>query len=159
MSRPPIHGDAITGERARLYDIWRGIRQRCDNPKASGYLDYGGRGIKVCLDWYDYLIFREWAISLGYTENLSIERRNVDKNYTPENCYWADVTTQACNKRKRVGTSTDYIGVAPNRKNWQAYVSYKGKRNSLGTYPTQEEAARVRDAFVKSNNLPHKLNF
>jgi hypothetical protein len=159
MSRPPIHGDAVMGERTRLYDIWRGIRQRCDNPKASGYADYGGRGIKVISDWYQYTVFRQWAIGCGYADNLSIERRDVDGDYTPQNCYWACNTIQACNKRKRDGKTSKFIGVASNKQNWQAYIDYKGVRTNLGTYSTPEEAALIRDNYVKEHDYPHKLNF
>jgi hypothetical protein len=159
MSRPAIHGDAIEGARSRLYDIWRGMRQRCSNPKANGYVDYGGRGITVVDEWSVYSNFREWAMLKGYSDKLSIERSEVDGNYEPGNCYWADSTTQACNKRKRANQTSKFIGVAPNRKGWQANVDYKGVRTYLGTHATEEEAALVRDAFVKKHKLPHKLNF
>ena len=159
MAMQPIHGDAQIGQTVRLYNIWRGIRQRCSNPKATNFAEYGGRGIVVDAVWSTYVAFREWALITGYADNLSIERRDVDGNYTPTNCYWANNTTQACNKRKRTGRKSCYIGVAPNKKNWQAYASYKGTRHELGTYQTPEEAAQVRDDFIKQNNWPHKLNF
>lgn len=153
------HQNDHMGRGSRLYNIWRGMRQRCRNPKASWYSIYGGSGISITSDWENYSDFREWALNNGYNDTLTIERRYNNKNYEPNNCYWADTTTQACNKRKRKGRASEFIGVAPNRKKWQAYISYKGKRTELGTYKTPEEAAQVRDAYVKSNNLPHKLNF
>ena len=155
----PIHGDAQIGQTARLYNIWRGIRQRCTNPKATSFSEYGGRGIAIDPNWADYAVFRGWACQHGYADDLSIERRDVNGDYTPNNCYWAGSTVQACNKRKRAGKTSQYIGVAPNKNNWQAYVSYKGVRHELGTYSTPEEAARVRDNFIQKNNWPHKLNF
>lgn len=159
MSRPAKHGDSVIGERARLYDTWRGMRQRCNNSKASYYSIYGGQGIKVCAEWDDYIQFKEWALTHGYTDNLLIERRDNTKDYEPSNCYWADTTVQACNKRKRSGSKSIFIGVAPTRNGWQAYIDYKGKRVGLGMYRIEEEAARVRDDYVKANSLPHKLNF
>lgn len=51
----------------------------------------------------------------GYQDDLSIERQNVNGNYSPDNCYWATNSTQASNKRKRLGKTSQYIGVAPNK--------------------------------------------
>jgi hypothetical protein len=135
------------------------MRQRCTNPKASYYAIYGGSGITVTPEWDDYRTFREWALLHGYADHLTIERRNGTKNYEPNNCYWADNNTQAANKRKRDGQTSQFIGVAPNKKGWQSYVSFKGVRTHLGTYPTELEAAQARDTFIKQNSLPHKLNF
>lgn len=159
MVMTPRHGDAISGQTCRLYSIWRGMRQRCTNPNATSFDNYGGRGITVCSEWANYEDFRSWAMSAGYANNLSIERRNVNSGYYPDNCYWADNTIQACNKRKRTGKTSQYIGVAPNKFGWQAYVSFKGIRNHLGTFPSEIEAAKARDAFVIAQGLPHKLNF
>lgn len=85
----------------------------------------------------------------GYQDDLSIERQNVNGNYSPDNCYWATNSTQASNKRKRLGKTSQYIGVAPNKAKWQAYASFHGKRVELGTYSTDIEAAQVRDAYIK----------
>ena len=68
------HG--FSGE--RLYKIWKGMRKRCNNPNAVGHEHYKDRGIRVCKEWDEYPAFREWAISNGYKENLSIERIDVD---------------------------------------------------------------------------------
>lgn len=159
MAGKPKHGDAQNGKATRLYNIWRGMRQRCTNPKATGYHDYGGRGISVDPSWGSYSNFRSWAIKTGYLDSLSIERRNVDGNYCPDNCYWADNTIQACNKRKRKGNKSQYIGVSLNKRKWQAYVNYQGKWHGLGVYESEKEAALARDNFVRQNNFPHKLNF
>lgn len=159
MAMQPIHGHAMEGQRSRVYDIWRGMRQRCTNPKASGYLDYGGRGITICTTWQSFANFLTWVASSNYRDNYSIERHDVDGNYEPNNCYWVGNSHQAANKRKRKNQKSKYIGVAPNKNNWQAYIDYEYKRTNLGTYETEEEAAQVRDKFVTDNKLPHKLNF
>lgn len=159
MAMTARHGHAILGQRTRLYGIWRGFRQRCTNPKATGFADYGGRGITVHTDWNKFEGFKAWAEANGYADDLSIERRNVNLNYDPRNCYWATNTVQACNKRKRIGQKSQFIGVAPNHQNWQANVSYKGVLTYLGTFSSEVQAAQARDDFIKQNNLPHKLNF
>ena len=83
----------------RLYGIWQGMKGRCYNEHNSRYVNYGGRGIKVCDEWKDnFTAFYQWAIENGYSEKLTIDRINVDGDYEPSNCRWTDIKTQ-CNNR------------------------------------------------------------
>jgi hypothetical protein len=75
-------------ESTRLYRIWHGMKSRCDNPKVYNYHRYGGRGVQYCTEWEDFVAFRDWAMSNGYTDELTIERVNNDYHYCPENCKW-----------------------------------------------------------------------
>jgi hypothetical protein len=84
--------------RARIYVIWKAMRQRCNNPKNDGYHRYGGRGITVCAEWLIFENFYAWAMSHGYADNLSIDRINNDGNYEPSNCRWATPKEQASNR-------------------------------------------------------------
>jgi hypothetical protein len=73
--------------------------QRCENPNATKYELYGGRGIKVCEEWHTYTVFRDWALSHGYADNLSIDRINPNGNYEPSNCRWATDKEQSNDRR------------------------------------------------------------
>lgn len=90
-------------EPRRIYRIWSGMLNRCNNPNNGRYKHYGGRGITVCGEWHDFTAFRDWALSHGYREDLSIDRINNDGNYEPDNCRWATAKEQAQNKRPRTG--------------------------------------------------------
>lgn len=89
------HGESGT----RIHRIWVNMRKRCNNPKNPGFENYGGRGISICREWNEFSVFRDWALQSGYDDALSIERKDVDGDYTPENCTWADALTQSSNRR------------------------------------------------------------
>lgn len=87
------------GSRSRLYEIYHGMKKRCYNPNCKAYARYGGRGITICDEWLDsFESFREWALSNGYQDNLSIDRIDNDGLYAPENCRWESSATQRRNR-------------------------------------------------------------
>lgn len=103
------HGDTGT----RLYNLHWGMIRRCYNSAEISYPLYGGRGIKICDEWHTpenhtigWLNFKNWAYNNGYydqpndtpkSELLSIERRDPNKNYCPENCLWIPLKMQSRN--------------------------------------------------------------
>lgn len=100
------HGDTIGGKRSRLHSIWHGMLSRCYNPNHVRYSSYGERGIHVYDMWHSYPNFKEWALQSGYADGLSIERLDVNGNYSPDNCTWIPLQDQALNKRN----SVKYLG-------------------------------------------------
>lgn len=88
------------GKGTRLYNIWKNVRQRCRNPKATDFKLYGGRGITICDEWEDFGTFREWALQNGYTDELTLDRIDPNGNYCPANCRWATWAEQRHNQRR-----------------------------------------------------------
>ena len=84
----------------RLYRIWHSMKTRCYNPNDAHYKDYGSRGITICDEWKnDFIAFKQWATESGYSEKLSIDRKDNDKGYYPDNCRWTNIKVQANNRR------------------------------------------------------------
>lgn len=82
-----------------LYRVWRSMKDRCLNEHTSQYHDYGGRGIRICDEWFNYKPFYIWSMANGYRKGLTIDRINNDGNYEPSNCRWVSRSIQNNNKR------------------------------------------------------------
>jgi len=70
----------------RLYTVWVDMKQRCFNQNNKKYPRYGARGITVCDEWLDFAVFRDFALSHGYDDTLTIDRIDNDDSYKPTNC-------------------------------------------------------------------------
>lgn len=103
----------------RLYRIWVSMKARCNEEK--GALSHGIRGISVHRDWYKegeegFLSFYNWAMENGYKEELTLDRKDVNGPYSPENCQWVSAQAQNYNKRNSL------------------YIEIDGKKVSLSQY-------------------------
>ena len=142
---PKHHGES----HSHLHNLWCGMNDRC-NPANVASKNYGDRGISVCSEWRDYTKFAEWARSNGYREGLSIERKDVNGDYCPENCEWISKEKQARNRRTTF------------------WVSWNGKQMSLAEaaemvglpykqvhYRIKQCGWSVEDALTKPLRDPH----
>jgi hypothetical protein len=122
------HGMAGT----RIYQIWRTMRARCENPKDKGYPSYGGRGIAVCERWKQFANF--YADMGDKPAGMSLDRRDVNGNYEPSNCRWATKIEQQNNTTR------------------SHFVTYRGKAMTVA------EAMRLSDCKVPYTTVYGRLN-
>lgn len=137
--------------KTRSYRKWGDMIRRCYSENSKDYVNYGGRGITVYQEWLDSFV--NFYNDMGECpEGLTLERKDVNQGYTPENCIWADRTTQARNKRTYKNNSSKHRGVCmyKNSKKWVAYISVNKKVKHLGSYEELEEAVKARkEAEIK----------
>lgn len=141
------HGFTRNNFREKLYSVWEGIHQRCDNPHNKAYHNYGGRGIKMCSEWREsYPRFREWAYQNGYAEGLQIDRINNDGNYEPSNCRFVSPTANAQNRRVPKNNTSGYSGIEyrPKQHDYRVVISVGGVHQHVGLYASLEEAVAAR---------------
>lgn len=133
-----------------IYDVWKGMIRRCENPNCHGYKYYGGRGISVCEEWHKLEVFYAWAISSGYAKGLTIERKDVNGNYCPENCTWITMKEQGRNRRNvelyEGKTSVEWeveLGLPPHRLDEQKSIRKLSLGEVVEAYKHRGEKYRV----------------
>lgn len=110
---------------SKLYKVWNAMKTRCYNRNFMYYCNYGGRGIKICDEWKDFINFYNWAIQNGYKEGLTIDRINNDDDYKPNNCRWITRKQQNNNMRKNI------------------LIEYNGKKQTISEWANEYNLSRV----------------
>lgn len=104
---------------------WRKMIERCYYPYEKAYHQYGGRGIKVCKRWW---VFENFEADMGpRPEGMTLDRKDSNKGYSPENCQWASKGIQGENTRLR---TNKFKGVSFDRslKIWIGIITVSGKK-------------------------------
>ena len=113
---------------SRLNKIFQKMKERCYDKNNNRYYRYGGRGITICDEWLNkelsgftnctkgWLAFKDWALTHGYQEGLTIDRLDYNKGYSPTNCRWVTPEEQANNR------SSNHL------------IVYKGETHNLSTW-------------------------
>lgn len=138
---------------SRLYQDWANIKSRCYNPKNPAYKRYGARGITMCCDWYNsFDAFAKWALSNGYKDNLTIERIDNDKGYSPDNCKWISKGEQAGNRGSNISIS--FNGETHNLSEWcKIYQkNYQLVYNRIHKYKWTFERAIFEPVHIEKRN-------
>ena len=146
--------------KTKFYLCWKNMILRCTNKKATGYKNYGGRGIKVCKRWRKFENFRDDMLSkyLKHAEEWSAHQTTLDRidnegNYCPKNCRWATWKDQILNKRKPAKI---------NRKSKYEY-SLNGKAMGLTQWANELGVTRnilekrIRRGWTIEKTLTHNL--
>ena len=112
----------LYGNKKVLYSRWQNMKERCYNLKNKHYQDYGARGITVCEEWKNsFKNFYEWANTHGFSKELSLDRVDVNKGYSPKNCRWVCAKVQSDNKRNN--RFIIYKGVSMTIGRWASRVN------------------------------------
>lgn len=141
----------------RIHVIWQRINERCNNKNADNYQYYGERGIKVCKEWQGINgaeNFIKWALENGYKEKLTIERKDVNGDYCPDNCTWVTQKEQCNNKRNNIMIS--YKGKTQTLTQWceEFNLNYQRVRERIKNGWDFESAA-----FTPVHSIRHKKDF
>jgi hypothetical protein len=130
----PTHGLRYS----RTYQSWCAMKSRCSNPNNKNFKHYGGRGISVYEQWR--VSFTSFLADMGECPpNLTLERKDNDGNYEPNNCIWATRSAQAINQR-HANRSKWGCGVYKQGSHWRAAIRRNGTNHYLGWFSNPEAA-------------------
>ena len=101
----------------RIYNTYHSMLARCYKKNNNRYAHYGAKGIEVCDEWRSsFEAFYKWAMANGYADDLTIDRRDVNRNYEPDNCRWVSMCEQMNNTTRN------------------HYLEYNGKRQTVAQW-------------------------
>ena len=136
------HSKEHPRQKTTEYVAWQNMRRRT-KPTAREHEDYFDRGITVCSRWD---VYSNFIADMGPkpSPELTLERRDNNKGYSPENCYWGTRDEQNENQRPRKDSTTGCTGVYIKQGKYAAGIAIEGKNKHLGYFSTLEEAVEAR---------------
>ncbi len=139
--------DGIMASKHPLYHVHANMIDRCLNPNSKAFKNYGARGIKVDESW---LSFANFVADMGPrpTPFHTLERKDNDRGYSPDNCTWATRTTQCLNRRVFESNTTGATGVARSGNQYVARFDFEGTRYDIGRFDDLDRAILARVAFA-----------
>lgn len=137
----------------RLQCVWYDMKRRCLNKTHSGYKNYGGRGISICNEWKtSKKEFLKWALINGYGDDLVIDRKNNDGDYTPLNCRF--VTKADSNRNNRRNKKITAFGETKLLWHW-----FKDKRCKVNFRTVYQRLSKGYDYHESLFTPPARANF
>ena len=163
----------------KLNRVFHGMKERCYNKNHEHYKTYGGKGIKVCDEWIipfkGWAKFKNWALSNGYKEGLTIDRIDVNKDYSPENCRWITIKEQQYNKNnnhlikykdriqplgrwcEELGLNYDKTRIRINKLHWTVEKAFETKGNVRLRMVIYKGKAKYLKDWCRELNFDYKL--
>lgn len=157
VSKP--HHNATHGySNTPLYNHWKAMLYRCENPKNQAYKYYGQRGITVCEEWHDFMKFKAWVEATKPNNDYTVDRIDNNKGYSPDNCRWASKKVQANNRRSN--REFEYQGETHNLTQWCGILNldYKRVHNRIAKLGWDFEKAITLPPDVKKRNKVERKN-
>ena len=140
-------GKSVTVKGMAEHEAYTGMKSRCYNKNRKSYKNYGGRGIGVCERWRGSFSLFLKDMGLRPHPSFSLDRIDNNKDYAPENCRWADRTTQNVNQRGYGAVKSRGVTMRKDGK-YKANIYKHKKAYYLGAFDTEEQAAKAyRDRF------------
>lgn len=146
------------GSNTALYNTWKLMIYRCENPKNHAYKYYGQRGITVCEEWHDFTTFKKWVDENKPSNDFTIDRIDNAKGYSPENCRFASPKTQSNNRRSNI--EIEYKGETHNLSEWSELLgfNYKNVHNRMYKLGWTFEKAISTPIDIKKRNKVERKN-
>lgn len=142
-----------------LYTRWLELRRRCRKPRQFSYLS---KNIWWSHEFDTFNGFREWSLSNGFKEELSLDRIDNSKGYSPDNCRWATKQEQQYNQYKRTNKkyTSKYRGVSKYKQTnkWRVRIYIDKKEVVIGYFNTEEEGALAYNNALIKNNIIAPMN-
>lgn len=143
----------IKWENQRLKKIFQGMKRRCYDQSDESYIWYGAKGVAICDEWLDNpKCFEDWAFSNGYQDDLTIDRLDETKNYSPENCIWISLKDNA--RYKSTTSMIDVDGVIFTGREWAERLGFG--INRINIYIREHGEENVKEfirRFLANPNL------